>query len=488
MQYLCDRIQSNIDPLLAEFCRMYTGNRFKLSSDMSCSREVGFLFIMLVFAALSNAACAETVRSGTSDGSEEWGYVEVRPKAHMFWWLYHSPGRTTDSWPLILWLQGGPGASGVGIGNFQEIGPLDTQLKPRETTWLQKADLLFVDSPVGTGFSYVENDTFAAKTDADATEDLLRFFKELFNINTTLRKRPLFIVGESYGGKHASMIGLALSKAIAAGQLKANLRGVLLGDSWISPVDFVLSWGPLLKDVSRLEAADEDKANRFALKIQEQVESGQYQQATNSWTELEQFISSSSNNVDFYNFLLDSSDDPLSSLTATAQSMNSGKLRHYSGYLTSKTTSGENRTVDLSTFMNGVIRKKLKIIPPTIQWREQSDPVFEALENEFMKSAVDQVDGLLSRGINVTIYNGQVDLICATMGTEAWLQKLKWSGLKDFNDTKRRPLHCGDSGTKGFVKSFNNLHFFWVLEAGHFVPADQPCVALQMLDIIINTH
>jgi len=36
------------------------------------------------------------------------------------------------------------GASGVGIGNFEEVGPLNTDLKPRNSTWLQKADLLFV--------------------------------------------------------------------------------------------------------------------------------------------------------------------------------------------------------------------------------------------------------------------------------------------------------------------------------------------------------
>lgn len=36
------------------------------------------------------------------------------------------------------------GASGVGYGNFMEIGPLDEKLKPRATTWLAKADLLFV--------------------------------------------------------------------------------------------------------------------------------------------------------------------------------------------------------------------------------------------------------------------------------------------------------------------------------------------------------
>lgn len=90
------------------------------------------------------------IAARTPDGSEEWGYVEVRPsklklhifstfhsfflflrfwdrncyfswivfilfsvftEAHMFWWLYRSPYRVEDPskpWPIILWLQGGP--------------------------------------------------------------------------------------------------------------------------------------------------------------------------------------------------------------------------------------------------------------------------------------------------------------------------------------------------------------------------------------------
>lgn len=93
----------------------------------------------------------------------------------MFWWLYRSQQRVDNGptpWPTVLWLQGGPvsiqililkmnpgnvfrfllivsvgkkqGASGVGLGNFLEIGPLDIDLKPRNSTWLQNADLLFV--------------------------------------------------------------------------------------------------------------------------------------------------------------------------------------------------------------------------------------------------------------------------------------------------------------------------------------------------------
>ena len=46
-------------------------------------------------------------------------------------------------------LQGGPGASGVGFGNFMEIGPHDMFGRPRNTTWLKKANVLFIDNPVG---------------------------------------------------------------------------------------------------------------------------------------------------------------------------------------------------------------------------------------------------------------------------------------------------------------------------------------------------
>lgn len=115
--------------------------------------------LLLVLSSLSLSHGGISKTSGTQDESEQWGYVEVRPKCHMFWWIYRSPYRVEDPskpWPIILWLQGGPGASGVGTGNFQEVGPLDTNLSPRNSTWLRKADLLFVDNPVGSGFSYVE--------------------------------------------------------------------------------------------------------------------------------------------------------------------------------------------------------------------------------------------------------------------------------------------------------------------------------------------
>ena len=62
----------------------------------------------------------------------------MRPGAHMFWVTYHTDASVND-WkdaPLIMWLQGGPGSSGVGYGNFEELGPKDINGNPRATAWV----------------------------------------------------------------------------------------------------------------------------------------------------------------------------------------------------------------------------------------------------------------------------------------------------------------------------------------------------------------
>ncbi|KAJ8899812.1 hypothetical protein K2173_019513 [Erythroxylum novogranatense] len=451
------------------------------------------LSLVLSFTILQLRTCI-ALEAGTDDGSEQWGYVEVRPKAHLFWWLYRSRFRVEDvtkPWPTILWLQGGPGGSGVGFGNFMEIGPLDGNLNPRNYTWLRKADLLFVDNPVGTGFSYVENKSLVVKTDVEAATDLTTLLKELCNRDQILQKSPLYIFAESYGGKFAATLGVSVLQAIEVGELKLQLGGVALGDSWISPEDFVLSWGPLLNDMSRISNYGLKESNRLALEIQQQIAEGRYEEATSTWRRLEDVVLENSNHVNFYNFLLDVQTNTLE--TTTTEGLKILASGRYSTYLSSSRTFPGNvsakRSVDLDELMNGPIRKKLKIIPEDLKWGEQGYLVFQAMVGDFMKPRIQEVDQLLSKGINVTVYNGQLDLICATKGTEAWVKKLKWDGLEEFLSQNRTALYCGDhkTTTKGFLSSYKNFSFYWILGAGHLVPADQPCISLQMVGSITGS-
>uniref|UniRef100_A0A0E0D1M3 Carboxypeptidase n=1 Tax=Oryza meridionalis TaxID=40149 RepID=A0A0E0D1M3_9ORYZ len=424
------------------------------------------------------------ISGGTNDGSERWGYVQVRPKAHLFWWYYRSPLRVSSPakpWPTILWLQGGPGASGVGLGNFLEVGPLDGDLKPRGSTWLQKADLIFVDNPVGTGYSYVEDDALLVTTDGEAAADLVALLRALAAKEVpSLQSSPLFLVAESYGGKYAATLGVSLARAIRSGDLKLTLGGVALGDSWISPEDFALSYGPLLRQVSRLDSNGADSASKKAQVVKQRIASGQWKLAQYALSSMLTSIVASSGHVDVYNFLLDTGMDPVAAGAAPARSFPPA----YSAYLDSKLSVGDS----IRSIMNGAIKEKLKIIPKDVVWEEQSYTVYNALINDFMKPRIQEVDELLSYGVNVTVYNGQLDVICSTVGAEAWVQKLKWDGLKNFLSLPRQPLHCGSSEvTKGFVRSYKNLHFYWILGAGHFVPVDQPCIALDMIGSITQS-
>ncbi|PKI74609.1 hypothetical protein CRG98_004936 [Punica granatum] len=90
------------------------------------------------------------------------GYVTVNQTAGraLFYWLVGAPNTLGHkSRPLVLWLNGGPGCSSVAYGAAEEIGPFRIQPDGRTLdlnpyAWNKLANLLFLDSPAGVGFSY----------------------------------------------------------------------------------------------------------------------------------------------------------------------------------------------------------------------------------------------------------------------------------------------------------------------------------------------
>lgn len=166
----------------------------------------------------------------------------------MFWWLYYTTANvvTHVDRPLVIWLQGGPGASSTGYGNFEELGPLDLFLEERNFTWVRNYNVLFIDNPVGTGYSYVDNDSALTRSNKEIALDLVELMRGFYKHSPEFEKVPLHIFSESYGGKMAAEFAYELDKAIKAGTIKCDLRSAGLGNSWISPIDSVLSWAPFL--------------------------------------------------------------------------------------------------------------------------------------------------------------------------------------------------------------------------------------------------
>ncbi|XP_061568109.1 retinoid-inducible serine carboxypeptidase [Cololabis saira] len=433
----------------------------------------GAAFSAFLLAAFTNKGTP----TPTGTPGEDWGYVEVREGAHMFWWLYYADGaaaRLQDR-PLVMWLQGGPGGSGSGFGNFEEIGPLDRDLQPRKSSWVQTASVLFVDNPVGTGFSYAQQSDGFATNVSTVASDMLVLLKHFFMDKTEFQSVPFYIFSESYGGKMAAAISLELTKAVAQGSVKCNFAGVALGDSWISPLDSVMTWGPYLYTTSLLDDYGLADVNNAAEAVKQAVEQEQFLKATELWSVAESTVEQNTNGVNFYNILTQEPDEELA-LSPGKDFLSLLARRHI----------GPLHRQSLSQLMNGPIRKKLGIIPQNVTWGGQAEDVFSKMAGDFMKPVVDIVDQLLAAGVNVTVYNGQLDLIVDTMGQELWVKRLKWQGLPGFNKLRWTPL--GDPASPGvtgaFCKTYQNFAFFWILRAGHMIPSDQGPMALQMLKMI----
>lgn len=189
-----------------------------------------------------------TGRTGYGPGSQDWGFIDVRDGAHMFYWLYYTTATVVHytERPLVIWLQGGPGASSTGYGNFEELGPLTLDGEQRNSSWVKNLNVLFIDNPVGAGFSYAENPNVFTTNNKEIASDLVEFMKGFYKLHPEFQKVPLHIFSESYGGKMAPEFALELHYAIERKELQSNLESVVLGDPWVSPIDSVLAWAPLL--------------------------------------------------------------------------------------------------------------------------------------------------------------------------------------------------------------------------------------------------
>uniref|UniRef100_A0A2N9HKJ6 Carboxypeptidase n=1 Tax=Fagus sylvatica TaxID=28930 RepID=A0A2N9HKJ6_FAGSY len=91
------------------------------------------------------------------------GYITVDQKQHraLFYYFVEAEAQAASK-PLVLWLNGGPGCSSV-AGAFLEHGPFKVSgdnLVRNEYNWNKEANMLYLESPAGVGFSYSANKSF----------------------------------------------------------------------------------------------------------------------------------------------------------------------------------------------------------------------------------------------------------------------------------------------------------------------------------------
>ncbi|XP_076286316.1 retinoid-inducible serine carboxypeptidase isoform X2 [Lasioglossum baleicum] len=433
----------------------------------------GFSLFLLLAICLASGAHA---KKGFGPGEQEWGYVKVRPNANMFWWLYYTTANVSSYYnkPLVIWLQGGPGASSTSYGNFEELGPLDLNLNPRNYSWVKDYNVLFIDNPVGTGFSYTTTANAYATTNAQIASDLVECMRGFLKQLPKFANVSTYITTESYGGKMGAEFALAWYKAQKAGTIKSKLKGVALGDAWISPIDSVMTWAPFLLETGMVDTAGYRQIHEAANATKKAVDTKKWRESTNLWSYTENVILEATSNIDFYNIL---------TKTNPVYTKDSSAVRLLSEPTLSRGDVMSTYDVNLNNLMNGPVKRALNL---TSTHSTQSGTVFNKLQVDFMKPVIDKVELLLNQtDLKVVVLTGQLDLIVDTPGTLIWVEKMKWRGSNWWMNTKREPL-TSQGVIEGYVKSFGNFSFYWVNRAGHMVPKDNPAAMAQILKKFAN--
>lgn len=167
------------------------------------------------------------------------GYLTVNKayQSNLFFWFFPSLGDYAND-PVVLWLQGGPGATSL-IGLFAENGPFSVMskhgLKIRQYSWTNSHSVIYIDNPVGAGYSFTNNGY--AQNETQVGLDLYNALKQFFTMFPNLQKNEFYIAGESYAGKYVPALAYTIYQNNPLTKLKINLQGLSIGNGFTDPVN-----------------------------------------------------------------------------------------------------------------------------------------------------------------------------------------------------------------------------------------------------------
>lgn len=375
------------------------------------------------------------------------GYVPIAGAGSLFYWYFPSEGAAPSA-PLTLWLQGGPGSPDM-LGLIYELGPVTLaeggvpKRRAAAETWATHVPLLFVDSPVGTGWSFAEGDDGYARNQTAVAATLHAFLLRFRELHPEVPTK-LFVAGESYGGHYIP----ALSAYMIEHPGPFTLEAVAIGDGLTDPETQVLTKPHLAYSFGLIDEKQLAQAQAFAQAAHDSAVAGDYITAAARREDME-------------------------SLVMNISGINPYDVRTTENY--------DWQDVRLQQFFSQNATKDALHIP-----RERtfgtSDRVGQCLAGDVMRSQKGSVEKLLIAGVKVMLYQGQFDWKDGVVSNEAWIQTLQWPGAEGWlNATRTTWRRACDGQIAGYWRRWHNLEQVVVLGAGHLVPMNQPLSAIDMV-------
>ncbi|CDW77106.1 serine carboxypeptidase family protein [Stylonychia lemnae] len=392
-------------------------------------------------------------------------YINVDSKDQLFFMLFLSRNNP-DKDPLVIWLQGGPGCSSE-FGMFTENGPytvkFDRLKNPSiETTynnysWNNFSNVLYLDQPLGTGFSYPTNEFSYRFTERQLSDDFYAFLLGFLEKYPDFNNRPIYLAGESYAGHY---IPLFTKRLYEEQNPYINLAGIAIGNGWVDPFYQYPAYNTFALE-NKLVNKPKSLLIEFGMNLCQFMMLMEFPLVSALMCDASQMI------------ILGNPIYPNFNIYDIREECNFPSMCY-----------GED---GLEFYVQGKKFRSMVNNTKHGQWVGCNSAVHFALTLNNQNNYGVYLKNSLNAGLPVLIYSGDKDFICNWRGGEAWTQALTWDHQDDFNSKhlsdwgQNLKLESNNKTQGGQVKSYENFTFFRIYDAGHMVPTDQPEVAFNMM-------
>ncbi|KAK5644824.1 hypothetical protein RI129_006124 [Pyrocoelia pectoralis] len=380
------------------------------------------------------------------------GYFTVNENfnSNLFFWFFPSEVDYEEA-PVILWLQGGPGTTCM-AGVFLEHGPfmvqLDLTLKQRESRWTKNHSLIYIDNPVGTGYSFTDPNTYA-QNQTIIGDHLYTALIQFFQLFPEIQKNPFYVMGESYAGKYVPAVSYTIHKRNPTTKFKINLQGLAIGNGFSDPVH-QMKYGEYFFQLGLIDTNEKKEVEARERHIIDLIHDENWEEAYFS----------------FSNLIYNGNDSETLFTELTGYNNTSDLLEEF--------LTGNSEMLDYITL--GDVMSALHV---SSNHTFRGQVVIQNLIPDFMQSVASWISELLN-SYRVLIYNGQLDVIVPYIGTVNYLTNLNFSGSDLYKNVSRGKWWVNDK-LAGYVKCAGNLTEVLVRNSGHMVPVHQPMICLDLI-------
>ncbi|KAF1894564.1 hypothetical protein Lal_00031433 [Lupinus albus] len=353
-----------------------------------------------------------------------------------------------------------PGCSSLAYGAMEELGPFRVNsdgktLKKNIYSWNYAANVLFLESPAGVGFSYSNKSSdYDTSGDRRTAIDNYIFLVNWLERFPEFKKRDFYIAGESYAGHYVPQLAhTILHNNKKANKTIINLKGIMIGNAVINDetdnrgrYDYLASHA-IISDQAAHDINTFCNFSSDVIPIQCRTAIDEYDRDVSF--------------IDIYNIYAPLCNNP--NLTALPKK-NSIVIDPCSGVYTHAYLNRANVQEALHANVT-----KLKY-----DWESCSDVISEW--DDSPSTIIPLLHEFLNNGLRVWIFSGDTDGRVPVTSTKYSIKKMNLS-----TKTPWYPwFFNGEVG--GYAEVYNGgLTFATVREAGHEVPSYQPGRALSLI-------